>query len=258
MGANQQSIQRSSSGRRRIGTVAKEARVSVRTLRYYDDIGLLSPSCRTASGHRLYDAERTRRLHLISALRRLGLSLKDVRRTLDSGGSEALKSVEGQIVRLRSEIAKQQQLCTRAEMVAMALRSQQTPTTSELLTFFRKITLLERYLSHEQLEDIKRRREALGKTEIFKLQKRLRRLIDRFRFAMDERVPPNAERLQSYRERWLELLKRTVGEDDHVLKSLRTMYERETDLATELGLNPQLLRYISAAMSSRPTQICRH
>jgi DNA-binding transcriptional MerR regulator len=36
------------------GQFARKAAVSERTLRYYDRIGLLSPSCHSAAGHRLY------------------------------------------------------------------------------------------------------------------------------------------------------------------------------------------------------------
>ena len=40
----------------KVGELAEQTGVSVRTLHYYDEIGLLSPSQRTGSGHRLYDA----------------------------------------------------------------------------------------------------------------------------------------------------------------------------------------------------------
>ena len=39
----------------KVGELAEQTGVSVRTLHYYDEIGLLSPSERTGSGHRLHD-----------------------------------------------------------------------------------------------------------------------------------------------------------------------------------------------------------
>ena len=57
----------------KVGEVAKRTGLSVRTLHHYDEIGLLSPSRRTASGHRLYGAGELARLQQIKSLRQLGL-----------------------------------------------------------------------------------------------------------------------------------------------------------------------------------------
>ncbi len=48
----------------------------MRTLHHYDQVGLLCPSARTLSGHRLYDERDVRRLYRIVALRELGLPLE--------------------------------------------------------------------------------------------------------------------------------------------------------------------------------------
>jgi DNA-binding transcriptional MerR regulator len=67
-----------------IGTVARLAGVSVRTLRYYDEIGLLRPVWTDPStGYRWYEAQQLRRLHRIIALRDLGVKLVDVGVLLD-------------------------------------------------------------------------------------------------------------------------------------------------------------------------------
>jgi DNA-binding transcriptional MerR regulator len=56
--------------------------VTIRTLRYYDRVGLLSPSARTAAGHRQYTRADLVRLQQILALKFLGFSLSEVRRCL--------------------------------------------------------------------------------------------------------------------------------------------------------------------------------
>ncbi len=62
-----------------IGEVAKKAGVSVRTVRYYEELGLLQPSGLTSGGMRLYrDAEVTR-LRFIRRLRTLRLSLDEIK-----------------------------------------------------------------------------------------------------------------------------------------------------------------------------------
>ena len=62
-----------------IGTVARLAQVSVRTLRYYDEIGLLAPVwVDPDTGYRWYAAEQLHRLHRILALRDLGVRLSEI------------------------------------------------------------------------------------------------------------------------------------------------------------------------------------
>ena len=62
-----------------IGTVARLAQVSVRTLRYYDEIGLLAPVwVDPDTGYRWYAAEQLHRLHRVLALRDLGVRLSEI------------------------------------------------------------------------------------------------------------------------------------------------------------------------------------
>ncbi len=53
--------------------------MSAKTLRYYEDIGLVAPAARTASGYRDYDDEVLDRLAFIRASQAIGLSLGEVR-----------------------------------------------------------------------------------------------------------------------------------------------------------------------------------
>ncbi|WP_027482817.1 MerR family transcriptional regulator [Deinococcus pimensis] len=62
-----------------IGEFARLANVSVRTLHHYDDLGLLEPAGRTASGYRLYDASQLATLRRVVTLTRLGFTLDEVR-----------------------------------------------------------------------------------------------------------------------------------------------------------------------------------
>lgn len=67
-----------------IGTVARLAGVSPRTLRYYDDIGLLSPDwIDPSTGYRWYEPQQIHRLHRILALRDMGVRLIEISRLLD-------------------------------------------------------------------------------------------------------------------------------------------------------------------------------
>jgi DNA-binding transcriptional MerR regulator len=66
-----------------IGKVAKQADVSIDTIRYYERHGLLSPVQKSGAGYRLYNDEAVRRLNFIKHAQHCGLSLADIRQLLD-------------------------------------------------------------------------------------------------------------------------------------------------------------------------------
>jgi len=71
--------------------------VSVRTLQYYDNIGLLPPAQHTEAGYRLYDEAALDRLQQIMLFRELGFSLKEIRQILSSPDYDRQKALQQQI-----------------------------------------------------------------------------------------------------------------------------------------------------------------
>lgn len=67
---------------------AKKAAVTVRTLRYYDQVGLLSPAARSEAGYRLYSDADLLTLQHILALKFLGFSLEEARECLRRGPTQ--------------------------------------------------------------------------------------------------------------------------------------------------------------------------
>jgi DNA-binding transcriptional MerR regulator len=71
-----------------IGSFAQVAKVSVRTLRHYDDVGLLRPArVDPASGYRFYEAAQLPRLNRIIVLKELGFTLAEITRMIEAGVS---------------------------------------------------------------------------------------------------------------------------------------------------------------------------
>ncbi len=107
----------------KIGELARRTGLTVRTLHHYDEIGLLSPSYRTGSGHRLYTADDITRLQMIVSLRQLGLSLREVGDWLSRPDTSARGVIELHLARLREQIDAQQTLYRRLEAIAERLRT---------------------------------------------------------------------------------------------------------------------------------------
>ena len=81
--------------------VSKLAGVSIRTLQYYDKIGLLHPTGYTDAGYRLYDDTDLERLQHILLFRELEFPLKDIRDILNSPDFDRSRALEQQIELLK-------------------------------------------------------------------------------------------------------------------------------------------------------------
>jgi DNA-binding transcriptional MerR regulator len=61
-----------------IGDLASKAKVTTRTIRYYEELGLIAPEERTEGGFRLYSEDQLRRLHIVQNLKTLGFDLERI------------------------------------------------------------------------------------------------------------------------------------------------------------------------------------
>jgi len=93
--------------------VSRIARVSVRTLHYYEELGLLVPAARTDAGYRLYTDDDLLRLQQILIGRELGLTLEEIRRSLDDPSFD----------RMQALVAQKQHLQQRAERTRSMIAS---------------------------------------------------------------------------------------------------------------------------------------
>lgn len=77
--------------------VSKLTGVSIRTLQYYDTIGLLKPNDYTESGYRLYDDTALERLQQILLFKELEFPLKEIKQIIDAPNFDRAKALEQQI-----------------------------------------------------------------------------------------------------------------------------------------------------------------
>ncbi|MDE7281925.1 MAG: MerR family transcriptional regulator, partial [Ruminiclostridium sp.] len=82
----------------KIRDISVKYNVSARTLRYYEDMGLIQSTRNEDYAYRLYDGAAIKRLEQILILRRLNISIKDIKRIFGTEGSEAVLEVLGKKV----------------------------------------------------------------------------------------------------------------------------------------------------------------
>jgi MerR family transcriptional regulator, thiopeptide resistance regulator len=100
----------------RVGDVAQLTGVSIRTLHHYHEIGLLVPKGRSQGGYRLYGDADLLRLQQILIGRELGLSLDEIRRSLDDERFDHRQAL----------LAQRAQLVARAEQTSLMIQAVDT------------------------------------------------------------------------------------------------------------------------------------
>ncbi|PTM86021.1 MULTISPECIES: MerR family transcriptional regulator [unclassified Streptomyces] len=118
-----------------IGELARSTGLTVRTIRYWSDEGVLTPVTRSAGGYRLYDAGSAARLELIRTLRELGLGLDDVRKVL-AGDRTVAEVAAAHVVALDAQINTLK--VTRAVLSSVARRG----STAEEMTLMNRLARL--------------------------------------------------------------------------------------------------------------------
>lgn len=115
----------------KVGDLAKLTGLTVRTLRFYDQIGLLTPSAATESGHRLYDDEDLSRLYRIVSLKELGLSLDEVKAALTDHEIDLLEVVDLQVERVQEQLRRQQKLLDQLRHVSKLMKGKEQVTVDD-------------------------------------------------------------------------------------------------------------------------------
>jgi DNA-binding transcriptional MerR regulator len=236
----------------KVGELARRTGLSVRTLHWYDEIGLLTPSCHTEAGHRLYTAADVARLQQIKSLRQLGLTLDEVRACLEDADFSPLSLIEAQLARLREQIEMQRRLCDRLEALAACLRAAETVSVDDLLLTIEGMNMVEKYYTPEQLEQLKARAAQVGEERIRKAETEdWPNLIAAVRAEMDKGSDPASAPVQALAQRWMALIHTFTGGDPGIEKSLRTMYQQEQTIqGMDVAAMRPMMEYIDKAIAA--------
>ena len=211
----------------KVGELSKATGLSVRTLHHYDEIGLLSPSHRTPSGHRLYGGGDVARLQQIVSLRELGFPLEQVRELLDRPDMSPQRVLRMHIERLREQVEQQKKLVERLEAVAAGLEQGAKVSAGELIHTIREIRKVEKYYTPEQLEELRERGRQLGEEGMRQAERDWQELMAAVRAEMDAGTDPADPRVQALAARWMELVRAFTGGNPEIAKSLNNLWQQE-------------------------------
>jgi len=234
----------------KVGELARRTGLSVRTLHYYDEIGLLRPSRQGA--HRLYLEDDVARLHRIVSLRGLGFSLEEIRVCLDQPDFAPLKVVEMHLERVERQLRAGEALRRRLEALADSLRRTGDASAEDLMETVEAMTVYESYYTDEQKESLARRKEAVGAERIREVEAEWRELFAEVsRLAAAEADPAGAE-AQAIAKRWQGLVDEFTGADKGIERNLARLWQENPDAGKRWGftLEPAASAFVAAMMTA--------
>ena len=240
----------------KVGELASRTGLSVRALHHYDEIGLLRPSLRTPSGHRLYARADIERLQQIQSLRVLGLSLDEVGRVLDGAVLSPRQLIDVHLARLREQITLQTRLAGRLEALAHHLDAADVVSLDDVCRIIEDMTTMEQiqqYFTPEQLAVLDERRTAVGEERAREVRDSWNEIIPAVRTAMQQGVDPGAPEVRELATRWKALVNEFTAGDPKIARAVQTMYEHEGPaLAEKLGEvpTPEMFEYMGRAFGA--------
>jgi len=121
-----------------INRLAKMAGVSTRTLRYYDEIGLLSPARISSNGYRIYGRKEIDRLQQILFYRELGVPLEEIRKIISSKDFNELAALESHLSALLARRKQLDMLIANVEKTIKAAKGEMIMSDREKFEGFKK------------------------------------------------------------------------------------------------------------------------
>lgn len=237
----------------KVGELAKQTGMTVRTLHHYDEIGLLSPSDRTAAGHRLYVEDDVARLQQVASLRSLGFPLDEIRDLLNGRRLSPLDVVRMHADRMRQQLRTQQRLVERLDALAAGLGGARPVSAEQLIATIEEINMFERYYTPEQLDYLAQRREEVGQARMQEVGGEWARLQADVQAAMDAGTDPCDPGVQALAAKWKGLIEEFTGGNEGIRQSLNNLYQNEESVH---GMNVAAMRpmmeYVGRAWKCGP------
>jgi MerR family transcriptional regulator, thiopeptide resistance regulator len=245
-------------GRRyRVHEFADLAGVTVRTLHYYDRLGLLRPH-RNENGFRVYTHSDLERLESIVALKFIGLPLKEIRAVLAGDKRDLEYALRSQISALEEKKRRLELAIKTVRSAEAALRSGEVPCLSKIIEVMQMQSdygWILQHFSDGVRPRVQHRLASLEPDRWPQLQREWNALADEIRATADK--DPADPESQALLSRWEDLIRDTTADDQELVHGLKSLYsdrnnwpERVQDAVRPL-LDERILAFIRRAVAAR-------
>jgi DNA-binding transcriptional MerR regulator len=235
----------------KIGELARRTGLSVRTIRFYEQVGLLTPAARTEGGHRSYATADVAQLQRINSLRRLGLTLAQAGEVL-RGGVDGLGVVQLQLQRLRERVRAEQLLCQRLERISSQLEAGEPVSIDDFIHIIEETQMADQ-MSPKLQARLKELHKDTSTDRIREVEEvEWPGLFEDVRAAMREGADPAGERVHALVIRWQGLVEEFTRRDPEIT---RAVAQRNSSDPSGGGKMPpdmaEMMRFIGGAAGWR-------
>lgn len=235
--------------------VSELAGVSVRTLHYYDEIGLLHPSKIGANGYRYYDDDALLRLQQILLYREMEFELTHIKDILDDADFDTVSALRAHRTVLKEKIARLQAMVQTVDSTIMHVVGEVTMSKKRLFQPFsdEKQKEYEREIRLEYGPDIVnqsvRRYNSYTDAERQKIGDEGNRIYADLVGAIEAQLSPESEEVQAIMQRWHEHLRYFYEPTLEILRGLGDLYNDHPDFRANFAkLHENLAEYTRSAI----------
>lgn len=238
-----------------VGEVAKKMNITVRTLQYYDRVGLLSPSAQSQGGRRLYTDKDLVELHQILSLKALGFSLDDIKTHLIS--LETPQEVADALAKQESEIGAKIEALTESVRELEMLRKEVLQMQSVDFKKYADIVVnlqmknenyrLIKYLDEKTLEHCRVRFDKDSGLKIMNTYKSICAEIEQF---INEKVPSDSAKVKETAKKFWDMITEFTGGDMSLLPSLMEVGNHEIADEGTAEHQAEITKYIGEALEA--------
>lgn len=233
----------------KVGELARRSGITVRTLHYYDSIGLLIPSARSDAGYRLYNRADITRLHHIQALRRMGVALAEIGALLAHSG-QALPTVIGQqITMLDRQLTQITTLRNRLEQMLTQLSQGDEPELNDWLTTLEMMTMYDKYFTADELAQLPFYHADETRNREWE------EMVSNVRSLMEAGINAEDPRAQTIARRWMCTLERDTAGNPAFLTRLNAMHADEPSMREQTGITPAMTDYVTRAFAETKLRV---
>jgi DNA-binding transcriptional MerR regulator len=210
---------------------AARAGVTVRTLRFYDKVGLLRPSAVTPSGHRRYSDHDLIRLQQILALKFLGFGLEEIRAMLDEHPMQLQDALAVQKQMMAEKRAQIDQVIRAIEHVQAAVAAGRELDWERLIWVIRVMHAQQQkdwwkqYYSEEARRKLEARMQTYSVEQAWADARRWDEVIQGMKAAFARGADPASPEVQELAGRWLGLVQEFTMGDPAIAAGLKRMYQ---------------------------------
>lgn len=231
----------------KIGDLASMTGITVRTLHYYDEIGLLKPVQITEKGHRLYNVQSITELYRIMAMRDMGFNLDEIKDLIKAKDINILDLIEIQITSVQEEIAQKQLLFSKLLKLKQKLRENQNLSSEDFQTMVPYInSSADRYFTKEQFDKLKDRLEDFmpetdGAAEWLSF-------ISKLNQCYKGKLPKTDLTAIECVEYWKDITSKLIGKDEQMKDSIYAFHASQKSTQLRYGLTDELYKYLMDLM----------